>query len=171
MKLYHFSEDGSIGTFVPRQKDNRKDMPPVVWAIDEAHAFTFYFPRACPRIVYTRTHDLDERDALTFFGTSGANIVIAVETAWYERIRRAVIYRYRFPAETFRLFDEYAGYYISTETVKPMSVEPLDRLLDRLMELRVEVRFTPDLHPLRNAILQSSLRDFGIHQFANFGRT
>ncbi|HZG88436.1 DUF6886 family protein [Paenibacillus sp.] len=170
MKLYHFSEESSIAAFVPRQKENRKNMPPVVWAIDEAHAFTFYFPRACPRIVYTRTDDIDERDAQTFFGTSGANIVVTVETAWFGRIRSAVIYRYHLPAETFRLFDEYAGYYISTETVAPLAVEPLDRLLERLMELGVEVRFTPDLHPLRNAILQSSLRDFGIHQFANFSR-
>ncbi|WP_368086849.1 DUF6886 family protein [Paenibacillus sp. yr247] len=47
------------------------------------------------------------------------------------------------------------------------SVEPLNNLVDRLINLNIEVRFTPNLYPLRNAILSSSVKDFGIHRFAN----
>ncbi|WP_342779151.1 DUF6886 family protein [Paenibacillus hemerocallicola] len=34
MKLFHFSEESSIEIFKPRVKENRTDMPPVVWAIE-----------------------------------------------------------------------------------------------------------------------------------------
>ncbi|WP_339293213.1 DUF6886 family protein [Paenibacillus sp. FSL W8-0187] len=47
--LYHFSEDPNIDIFVPRENQNRKDFPAVVWAIDKEHEFTYYFPRNCPR--------------------------------------------------------------------------------------------------------------------------
>ncbi|OXM86191.1 DUF6886 family protein [Paenibacillus rigui] len=167
MNLFHFSEESSIEVFVPRVKENRTDMPPVVWAIDEEHEYTFYFPRDCPRIVYSRTDEINEEDRARFFGLSDSERIITVETGWYERIKNTTLYRYTFPADTFRLFDACAGYYISTETVKPLSVEPLDHLLDRLISLNVEIRFTPSLHPLRNALVNSSVQDFGIHRFAN----
>ncbi|MDD9266401.1 DUF6886 family protein [Paenibacillus sp. GCM10023248] len=167
MQLYHFSEESGIEVFMPRVKDNRRDMPPVVWAIDEEHAFTFYFPRDCPRIVYTRNGGMSAADEKQFFGLTSSNIVVTVETGWYERIQRTTLYRYRMPEDTFQLFDACAGYYISRETVVPLEVEPMTRLLDRLMQLNIDVRFTPNLHPLRDAILASSITDFGIHRFGN----
>lgn len=170
MNLYHFSEDSSIEVFVPRTKEIHPNLPPVVWAIDETHEFTFFFPRSCPRIVYTKSGDISDADHERFFGTTSASIVITVETGWYERIRKATTYRYRMPAESFRMYDEVAGYYISTETVKPLAMEPIDHLLDRLVGLNVEVRFTPNLHPLRDAILNSTLKDFGIHKFDHAAR-
>ncbi|SDP08767.1 hypothetical protein SAMN04487897_13535 [Paenibacillus sp. yr247] len=102
---------------------NRRDMPPVVWAIDDAHEYTFYFPRNCPRIVYTRTNEISDEDNNKFFGLTKSDIVVAVETDWYERIKSTTIYSYRLPANTFQLFDEFAGYYISTQIVKPVEVE------------------------------------------------
>ncbi|RTE07153.1 DUF6886 family protein [Paenibacillus whitsoniae] len=165
MKLYHFSEEPDISIFRPRVKANRQDMPPVVWAIDETHAFTFYFPRNCPRIVYQRTADMTEAQVQTFFGGTSSNTVITVETRWYEAIRSMTMYRYELPPATFRLFDSYAGYYISEETVEPIKVTAIPNLLGELMELDIDVRFTPDLHPLRDAILQSGIPDFGIHRF------
>lgn len=167
MKLFHFSEESSIEVFVPRVKENRKDMPPVVWAIDDAHEFTFFFPRDCPRIVYTRTAGMTDKDNEKFFGLTGSDIVVTVETDWFERIKRTTLYRYRLPVDTFQLFDETAGYYISPQTVQPIEIDPINNLLERLMDLNIDVRFTPNLHPLRNAILHSSLQDFGIHRFAN----
>jgi len=171
MNLYHFSEDHSIEVFTPRTKEYNRHLPPVVWAIDEAHEFTFFFPRSCPRIVYTRSEDMSDDDRERFFGMTSANIVITVETRWYERIRKAIIYRYRMPAASFRLYDEVAGYYISSETVAPLEMEPLDHLLDRLIRRNVEVRITPNLYPLRDAILNSTLKDFGIHKFVNASRS
>ncbi|MFM9277706.1 DUF6886 family protein [Paenibacillus jiagnxiensis] len=167
MKLFHFSEESSIDVFVPRVKENRRTMPPVVWAIDEAHEFTFFFPRECPRIVYRRTEHMSEADRIKFFGLSSADVVITVEKDWYERIRKTRIYRYRFPFESFELFDDIAGYYISPQTIIPLEVEPLDHLLGRLMQLPVELRFTDSLVPLRNELVNSTVKYFGIHKFAN----
>lgn len=167
MQLFHFSNEPNIEIFRPRVKHNRQDMPPVVWAIDQEHEFTFYFPRDCPRIVVTRTDDMSEEDQAKFFGLSSANIIITVETHWYKTINEATIYRYTFPGESFKLFDETAGYYISEETIKPEEMKPLNNLIERLIDLNVEVRFTPSLHPLREAILQSTIQDFGIHRFGN----
>lgn len=165
MKLYHFSEEDNIEIFRPRVKSNRRDMPPVVWAIDDEHAFTFYFPRNCPRIVYTKNENLTERDRERFFGTTNAEIVVTIETQWYTKIRDTVIYRYELPSDTFRLFDQPAGYYISLETVIPLERVAIDNGLERLMAMNIDVRFTPDLNPLREAILNSSIDDFGIHRF------
>lgn len=167
MKLYHFSEESGIDVFVPRVKANRTDMPPVVWAIDEEHAFTFYFPRDCPRIVYTRNGEMSDADNEKFFGSTRSDIVVTVETGWYERIKSTTLYRYTMPSETFELFDACAGYYISPQTVVPLDAEPLTNLLDRLMLLNIDVRFTPNLHLLKDAILASTLKDFGIHRFGN----
>lgn len=167
MKLYHFSEDDSITIFHPRVKANRQNMPPVVWAVDEAHQFTYYFPRDCPRIVYTRTDVLTEKDKQTFFGITQADIVVTLENHWYERMQNTTIYRYILPSEPFQLFDEVAGYYISTQPVQPVAVEPVNQLLEKLTSLPIDVRFTPSLRPLREAILQSSLTDFGIYRFEN----
>lgn len=165
MRLFHFSEEKSIERFVPRIKANRTNMPPVVWAIDEEHEFTFFFPRKCPRIVYTRSDGITEADNQLFFGLTSSKIVITVETGWYDRIKQVSLYRYELPADSFQLFDKTAGYYISTETITPLAVHLLTNPLDLLMAKGIEVRFTANLHPLREAILQSSLTDFGIHQF------
>jgi hypothetical protein len=167
MQLFHFSSESNIEIFRPRVKHNRQDMPPVVWAIDQEHEFTFYFPRNCPRIVVTRTDDMSVEDQAKFFGLSSSNIIITVETHWYNVINEATIYRYTLPGESFKLFDETAGYYISEESIMPVEMKPLDNLIERLIDLNIEVRFTPSLHPLREAILQSTIQDFGIHQFAN----
>jgi len=167
MQLSHFSEAGSIELFIPKVKENRKDMPPVVWAIDDVHEFTFYFPRDCPRIVFNRGEGITEQDNLKFFGLTNSKTVITVETHWYERIKGTILYKYSLPLDNFQVFDETAGYYISTHTVKPIEKEAISNLLERLISLNIEVRFTPNLHPLREAVLCSSITNFGIHRFAN----
>jgi hypothetical protein len=83
MNLYHFSEESNIEIFRPRVKPNRQSMPPVVWAINQEHEFTFYFPRNCPRIVYTRTEEISDADHNKFFGITKSDIVITVETQWH----------------------------------------------------------------------------------------
>ncbi|MED5017332.1 hypothetical protein P9847_08415 [Paenibacillus chibensis] len=165
MKRYHFSEEEHIEVFHPRVKANRTDMPPVVWAIDEAHAFTFFVPRNCPRIVYRRHEGVSAEDEIRFFGLSSSPVVMTLENRWYKRIVETTLYRYELPPETFELFDATAGYYISREMVKPVEKTVIRDSLSQLMEMGIDVRFTPDLYPLRDAILNSSIKDFGIHRF------
>lgn len=165
MKLYHFSEEADIEVFHPRVKANRTDMPPVVWAIDEMHAFTFFAPRNCPRIVYARHEGLHEDDEKRFFGHTSSKTVIVFENRWYNRILVTTLFRYELPPETFELFDATAGYFISREMVKPVEKTEISDPLPRLMRMGIDVRFTPDLYPLRDAVLNSSLTQFGIHRF------
>jgi hypothetical protein len=167
MELYHFSHESNIDIFRPRVKHNRQDMPPVVWAIDKEHEFTFYFPRDCPRIVYTKTSVISEEEEIRFFGVTSSNIVVTVETHWYNVINDATIYRYTLPDQDFRLFDEIAGYYISEQTIKPLEIKPISNLVEKLIEKNIEIRFTSNLNPLREAILNSTMKDFGIHRFEN----
>jgi len=165
--LYHFSEDPNIEIFVPREKQNRSDFPAVVWAIDKEHEFTYYFPRNCPRIALRRMIDISDENKEKFFGHSIADTVVVIESKWYPIIKDFTIFRYTFNKEEFEMFDKTAGYYISYNTVKPIEVIPIQNLLDRLVALNIEIRFTPNLHPLRNMILNSDYKEFGIHRFNN----
>ena len=50
-----------------------------------------------------------------------------------------------------------AGYHVSTEAVTPLSVDPVGDRLDRLAASGIELRLTPSLWPLREALVTSSM--------------
>jgi hypothetical protein len=165
--LYHFSEDDSIEIFIPQEKQNRPDFPAVVWAIDEEHAFTYFFPRDCPRIVLRKSDDTSEKNLELFFGNTTADTIVVVENEWFTKISDQKLYRYSFNDENFQLFDKTAGYYISHHIVEPIKVDVVTDLIQRLINKGVELRFTPNLNPLREMILASDFKGFGIHKFNN----
>lgn len=165
--LYHFSEEPDIPVFLPRKPPGREDLPPVVWAVDEAHAHLYYFPRDCPRIVYKLSGDVGEEDQRLLFGPAVSDTVIAIESAWLERLRETVLYRYTFEERDFRLFDATAGYYTAERQVTPVSVEKEGDLLAKLAATGAELRIVPNLHPLRDALLASSVSLFSIIRFRN----
>ncbi|WP_028548862.1 DUF6886 family protein [Paenibacillus sp. UNC451MF] len=155
--LYHFSEEPDIRMFTPRRMDSRPDEPAQVWTIDEFHAPHYYFPRDCPRVCiwpYERTSD---EDNLRFFGHSAVQRVMVVEAGWLDQIRAARLYRYTFNDKDFEIYDLNAGYYTSVHEVKPVSVEPVGDLLSVICDTGIELRLTPSLMPLREAILQSTV--------------
>src|SRR4030095_963635 len=65
---------------------------------------------------------------------------------------------YHLTPETFACFDECAGYFVSREPVVPAHVQVVDDLLAALLGCGVELRFVPDLWPLRDAVVASTLR-------------
>ncbi|MBU5351129.1 hypothetical protein KQI74_02485 [Paenibacillus barcinonensis] len=163
--LYHFSEEADIDVFIPRAKQNRPDFPAVVWAIDEQHEYSYYFPRDCPRIVLRRNEEISDEHQELFFSHTDAAIIVTVESEWYSRIVNQTLYRYHLPEATFRLFDETAGYYISEQVIIPSCIEKIDYLVERLIARGVELRMTTNLYPLRDAVLKSDFQQFGIHRF------
>lgn len=165
--LFHFSENPSIKVFEPLANKNFKDLPPAVWAIDEKHSVNYFFPRDCPRVIFSKSNNISEKDAQLFFSATKANTIIAVESAWLETIRQTTIYKYTFPADRFTLFDETAGYYISYSAIKPIAMEPVDDLLGKISSKSIELRVTPSLYPLRDAIVSSTIDDFSIIRFRN----
>ncbi|WP_323132045.1 DUF6886 family protein [Paenibacillus silvisoli] len=115
--LYHFSEDGGIPIFEPRQLPYRTNEPAMVWTIDAFHALHYYFPRDCPRVCMWPKSDTTEEDRLKLFGQSSVNHVVAIESEWLERLRRSTLFRYAFDPGLFELYDANAGYYTAKQTV------------------------------------------------------
>jgi hypothetical protein len=166
--LYHYSEEPDIRRFEPRAVSSDPGGRALVWAIDELHAVNYWLPRECPRVIYRKSPAVSTEDMSHFFGSSSADTVITVEAGWLDTIRSTCLYEYQFDRRGFELKDMIAGYYISHEPVEPMSVEPAGDLLSRILSRRdVELRFAPELHTVRDAILLSSVDHFSIIRFRN----
>lgn len=167
MFLYHFSEEPDIKIFHPRKVKHRDHIPPLVWAIDEEHSVNYFFPRDCPRVIFRRSDKMSKEDEWRFFKDSVANTIIAVENDWIERILNTELYKYTFRSENFEKNDGTAGYYTARVTVEPIKVESVGNLLQAIINQGVELRVTPNLYPLREAIIQSTMDDFSIIRFRN----
>lgn len=156
--LWHFSEDPGIRIFDPRPAVTDDGAPsPPLWAVDDDHAPLYYFPRDCPRVGYWATARTTAQDRERFLGLTAAKRVVAVEGAWLERIRSASLYRYALPFESFDPLYE-IGVYRAREAVKPLFVEPVGDLLARLRDAGVELRLTPSIWPLHDALLEATLQ-------------
>ncbi|RCW50365.1 DUF6886 family protein [Paenibacillus prosopidis] len=94
--------------------------------------------------------------------------MIVVENDWLDRIRNTELYVYTFAEDGFELFEEAktAGYYISKQEITPSKVELVGDPLGKILAEKVELRFTPDLYPIRDKVISSSL-DFSIIRFRN----
>lgn len=155
--LFHFSEDPTIKSFVPRLHTSYPTLAPAVWTIDEEHAPMYYLPRECPRIAYYPRQDSSREDIAGYSKQTRTKMVIAVESSWYPVLRATVLYRYTFEPEPFTCWDKGAGYYIAHSTVAPVDVQPMGDLVERLMESEVELRLAPSLTPLRDYLVSTSL--------------
>jgi len=155
--LLHFSEDPNITVFTPRPVTSNPDSEPLVWAIDEAHAPLYYFPRDCPRVCWWALPTSTPEDIERFLGHTDARIVIAIEGAWWERVRDTKLYAYRFDASEGFVSLEDHGAHVSRQTVTPVSVEPVGELVARLRDAGVELRLTPSLWPLYDALPKTTL--------------
>jgi len=154
--LYHFSEEPDIARFEPRAPIARPEVEPMVWAIDQWHAPMYYVPRDCPRACFWCGPDTADEDR-RWMGNGGARMVIAIESVWLERVRAAVLYRYRMPPETFVLGDEEGGHWVSRAPVVPLAIEPMRDLLADLAGAEVELRIMPSLIALWQRVVGSTL--------------
>src|SRR5262245_22867550 len=123
--LFHLSEASGIERFEPRPSSYTDE--PVVWAIDADRLRNYLLPRECPRVTYYAGALTTAADVERFLGSSPA--VIAVESAWADRLRTCRLYCYHLPPETFECIDECAGYFVSRVLVEPTRVEVIDDLL------------------------------------------
>jgi hypothetical protein len=165
--LYHISEKMNIREFFPRKSDIYVDLPPVVWAIDEEHIVNYYFPRDCPRIIYRDSEEITEEDKEKYFLSTVSKTIITLENRWYKTIKNTILYKYVLEKEKFRLIDEIAGYYVSEEKIIPYSLEKIENILEELFEQQIDVRFTPNIFPLKNSLIKSSINDYSIIRFRN----
>lgn len=154
--VYHFSEDSTLRRFAPHVPPSNPSHPPAVWAIDDDHAPLYWFPRSVPRISVW-AYDDDQQQLLTErFGTESHRIV-AAEQRCLDEIRAARIYRYGFDASQFEPWELADGQYIASDVVYPDEIEVIDDVIAAQCAAGVELRLTPRLGALMDAILESGL--------------
>jgi hypothetical protein len=151
--LYHVSEQPGIERFEPRLAPGLDH--PAVWAVHANRLRNYLLPRDCPRVTFFADANTTPQDKERFLGASPA--VIAIESAWLQRIRQARLYCYVLPQDSFHLVDEGAGYYRSLHPVTPQRVEIIDDLLNALIAQTVELRILPNLWALSDAVAASTL--------------
>ena len=150
--LYHFSEDPGIEVFTPRLMPRRPEIAdPLVWAVDDEYAFTYLFPRDCPRILLWPLPGTTAEDRERWFSRSDAHALAHVEYAWFDRLRTACLYRYTLPVDLFEPLgpDSGPGNYVSRSAVVPTAMVAVPDLIEALRTARVELRVLDRLTPLR----------------------
>ena len=156
MPLYHYSEDPSITVFEPRAPLAHSDTEPLVWALDEWHKPMYLTPRDCPRVLFWPLPITTDADLERWWLGVADRIVLAIEAAWFERLRTTTLYRYVLPDDSFHSLND-AGMYVSRSRVVPRTVEQLGNLVDEIRIAQAELRVCGSLVPLGRAIIQTSL--------------
>ena len=166
MRLFHFSDDPAIATFVPRSvrvPSNRAPgmewlNSPLVWAIEERVEFMYLFPRDCPRILTWATEHTSNADRLTWLG--GYRGAAYIEREWLADLATATIYRYDLPTESFEDLHD-AGMWVSRETVNPLRCDALFDLPSAFVPRGVDLRVVDSLLPLK-PLWETTLHASGI---------
>jgi len=92
--------------------------------------------------------------------------VHAIESGWLERMRSCRLYAYSLDAAPFERREEADGYWVARGPVEAVAVEPVGDLLERHAAAGIELRVTPSLWPLADAVAASDLR-FSMVRMAN----
>lgn len=166
MRLYHFSDEAGIELFEPRpvrmpmERKNGQDWlnGALVWAIDAAHQFLYFFPRECPRILLWPMPASTQADIDAWL--QGSKTVAFIERAWLEPLEAATIHRYALATDGFEPLGD-VGMHVARHAVRPMAVEALTALPERLTELGVELRVIDDLRPMQ-PVWDTSLHASGL---------
>jgi hypothetical protein len=157
MRLFHVSDDPAIVRFEPRPA---RDGALKVWAIEERMACNYLLPRDCPRVCFRATGGVESHLL------EGADAVVAIEAAWLERVRTAVLFRYELPTAGFALEDLTAGYWTSAEAVTPLRVDRITDPPERIAEAGARLVVLPSLWPLHDEVMASGL-DFSMIRMRN----
>jgi hypothetical protein len=156
--LWHFSEDPSLGRFLPRPAPLAAR--PLVWAVDTRHAPMFWFPRDCPRGCVWPVSATTAEDRERFFGQSAASRVHVMEAGWLGRMRECRLYAYRLPTEAFRPH-QVGGYWVADTPVDALDRVVLDDLVGRHADAGIELRITPSVWPFWRRVTTSTVNFSG----------
>jgi hypothetical protein len=157
--LWHVSEDFGIERFTPHRAETALDDEELVWAIDDLHLPSYWFPRDCPRTTFWAGPETTAEDAALLHGSPRVH---AIEWDWWERFRGAQLFLYRLPEEPFVTYDRKAGYWVAREQVEPLEVVAVPDLLDEHHRAGIELRLTENLWTLWDRVVESTLDFSGI---------
>jgi hypothetical protein len=159
--LWHVSDDASIPRFEPHVAPTSLEEEPLVWAIDTRHLPLYWFPRDCPRAAFwpaTKTSDTD----VEAFLDGRRRRIHAIEWDWLDRVRDAALHAYRLPEGPFERYSRAGGYWVARKPVEPLDVSPLGASLDLHREAEIELRLVPNLWPLWERVIASTLDFSGV---------
>jgi hypothetical protein len=162
IRLWHVSEDGSIDRFEPRADPEHDSAEALVWAIDDEHVPAYWFPRELPRGTFWAIDSTTDADVEQFLTGDRGRRVHAIAAPWLEALRTARVFAYRLPAAPFEPYGRAAGYWVSREAVEPLECADLGDLLTRHATAGIELRIVPDLRPLWDRVIASTLEFSGI---------
>lgn len=151
MRLFHFSEDPTIERFVPHVPRHNPTQPARVWAIDEDHEAAYWFPRDCPRVTVWCDVPSRRPEFQNQFGTAASRLHV-VEARHVGPMGSATVYRYELPGDAFEPWEEADGQWIADAEVVPLSVEPVDGLVDLHRDAGIELRTVDSLWPLHDEV-------------------
>jgi len=83
--------------------------------------------------------------------------MVGIRKCWYKKMLETSLYVYEFNSSNFYLQDTCAGYYVSTQTEKPISKIKIDNLFEELFLRNVEVRIINNLWSLADRVKYSTL--------------
>jgi hypothetical protein len=157
--LWHVSEDPTITRFDPHVSATATSREPRVWAVDTRHLPLYWFPRECPRATFWATTETTPADAELL---AGAPRVHAVEEGWLEQLHDARVVVYCLPEQTFKPDPEVGGYWLSRQPVAPLGIVELGDLVARHERAGIDLRVVPNLWPLWDCVVSSTLEFSGI---------
>lgn len=168
LRLFHVSEEPGIAIFYPRNVPSPDTgvAGKAVWAVDEDHLPNYLVPRDCPRVTFRVGTQTSARDIAGFFDNTDARRMIVMEQAWLSRFSGTTLYVYEMPSAPFEPVDASAGYYVSRHAVIPIGVRELREPGSEIIERNYEIRFVPNLWPIRDAVVKSPL-DYSIIRMRN----
>ena len=158
--LWHVSESPGIERFEPHVAGTAAETEPLVWAIDTRHLPLYWFPRDCPRGTFWADAATSPEDADRLL--RGSSRVHLIEQAWVERMRTATVFAYRLPGNAFEPHPAVGGYWLSRTAVEPDGIERLDGLIELHERAGIELRVLPNLWPLWNEVVGSTLEFSGM---------
>ena len=168
--LWHVSEDSAITRFAPHRAETALTDELLVWAVDTRHLPLFWYPRDCPRCTFWAGPRTTEADAERFLGGRRDRAVHVIEDRWLERLRDARLFFYRMPEASFVQSSEVAGYWVSRATVDPLELVEIDDLVGLHSAAGIVLRATPNLWPLWDEVVGSTLEFSGIRLRNALGR-
>lgn len=163
-EVLHFSEDPTIGTFVPHVARTARQEEAYVWAVDADRAPDYWFPRQCPRAMVWCVPGTSAADRARFLGPGGGERLHVIEYDWLDRLRTTELFAYRLPAAAFRPFGEpVPSAVVATEPVVPLGPpEPVGDLLKLHRDAGIQLRVLDNLRGFWSAAVTSTLGFSGI---------
>ena len=165
-EVLHFSEDPGIDRFHPHVAKTSREAEAYVWAVDAVQAPAYWFPRQCPRAMAWVRPGTSEVDRDRIVGAGCGDRVHAIEYAWWDGMRTARLYAYRFDAGPFRPHASPGSVphaRVAVEPVVPLGPpEPVGDLIECHARAGIQLRLLDNLWPFWDEVVTSSLAFSGI---------